>query len=193
MADLQETLIPAGEGSFRLEAYAGRGGYEAAARVLRTMTPQQVLDEVKKANLRGRGGAGFPAGQKWAFVPPGDDRPKYLCVNADEGEPGTFKDRAIMTRNPHLLLEGIVLTCYAVGIHTAFIYVRGEYEAIARRLEEAVGEARAKSYLGADIFGTAFGLEVLVHRGVRRAAFANRAVQVPNDLDEIIKAIELYS
>ena len=165
MADLKETLIPAGESSFRLEAYAGRGGYEAARKALRTMTPQQVMDEVKKANLRGRGGAGFPAGQKWAFVPQGDDRPKYLCVNADEGEPGTFKDRAIMIRNPHLLLEGIILTSYAVGIHTAFIYIRGEYEAIAGRLEEAVDEARVKGFLGPGVFGTGFGLEVLVHRG----------------------------
>jgi NADH-quinone oxidoreductase subunit F len=165
MADLKETLIPAGESSFRLEAYAGRGGYEAAGKAVRTMTPQQVMDEVKKANLRGRGGAGFPAGQKWAFVPQCDDRPKYLCVNADEGEPGTFKDRAIMTRNPHLLIEGIILTCYAVGIHTAFIYIRGEYEAIALRLEEAIGEARAKGFLGEGIFGSGFGLEALVHRG----------------------------
>ena len=165
MADLKETLIPAGESSFRIEAYAGRGGYEAVGKALRTMTPQQVMDEVKKANLRGRGGAGFPAGQKWAFVPQGDDRPRYLCVNADEGEPGTFKDRAIMTRNPHLLIEGIILSCYAVGIHTAFIYIRGEYEAIALRLEEAIEEARAKGFLGEGIFGTQFGLDVLVHRG----------------------------
>ena len=165
MAEAKETLIPAEENSFRLEAYLGRGGYEAARKTLLSMKPQQVMDEVKKANLRGRGGAGFPAGSKWAFVPQADERPKYLCVNADEGEPGTFKDRAVMTRNPHLLLEGIVLTCYAVGIHTAVIYIRGEYEAIARRLEEAVTEASLKGFLGADVFGSGFGLEVYVHRG----------------------------
>lgn len=165
MADMKATLISAEDNSFRIESYLGRGGYEAARRTLLTMQPREVMDEVNKANLRGRGGAGFPAGSKWAFVPQTGDRPKYLCVNADEGEPGTFKDRAIMTRDPHLLLEGIVLTCYAVGIHTAFIYIRGEYEAIARRLEDAVDEARQKGFLGANVFGTGFDLDVLVHRG----------------------------
>jgi NADH-quinone oxidoreductase subunit F len=165
MAEFEAVLLPTAENSYRLDSYVGRGGYEAARKALRTMKPAEVLEEVKKANLRGRGGAGFPAGSKWAFVPQADPRPKYLCVNADEGEPGTFKDRAVMTRNPHLLLEGIVLTCYAVGIHTAFIYIRGEYEAIARRLEEAAGEARGQGYLGPDVFGTGFAVEVFVHRG----------------------------
>jgi NADH-quinone oxidoreductase subunit F len=158
-------LLPVEEGSFRLASYVGRGGYEAARKTILSRKPQEVMDEVKKANLRGRGGAGFPAGSKWAFVPQKDERPKYLCVNADEGEPGTFKDRAIMTRNPHLLIEGIILTSYAVGIHTAFIYIRGEYEAIARRLEAAIEEARREGFLGADIFGSGFDLDILVHRG----------------------------
>jgi NADH-quinone oxidoreductase subunit F len=165
MADVKATLIPAEENSFRMDSCLGRGGYEAARSALLTKKPVEVLEEVKKANLRGRGGAGFPAGTKWSFVPPAADRPKYLCVNADEGEPGTFKDRAIMTRDPHLLLEGIILTCYAVGIHTAFIYIRGEYEAIARRLEAAIDEARERGFLGTGIFGSGFDLEVLVHRG----------------------------
>ena len=165
MAEATMTLLPAGENSYGLEAYLGRGGYEAARKALQAMSPAEVMEEVKKGNLRGRGGAGFPAGSKWAFVPQADPRPKYLCVNADEGEPGTFKDRAIMTRNPHLLIEGIILTCYAVGIHTAFIYIRGEYEAIARRLEEAIDQARGRGFLGPAVFGTGFGLEVLVHRG----------------------------
>jgi NADH-quinone oxidoreductase subunit F len=165
MADAKPTLIPTEENSFRIESYLGRGGYEAARTAILTKKPQDVLEEVKKANLRGRGGAGFPAGAKWAFVPVAADRPKYLCVNADEGEPGTFKDRAIMARDPHLLLEGIILACYAVGIQTAFIYIRGEYEAIARRLEGAIEEARRKGFLGPGIFGSAFALEVLVHRG----------------------------
>ncbi len=165
MTGIPATLIPTGEDSFRLEAYLGRGGYEAARTVLLTKKPQEVMEEVKKANLRGRGGAGFPAGSKWAFVPQAGDLPKYLCVNADEGEPGTFKDRVIMTRDPHLLLEGIVLASYAVGIHTAFIYIRAEYESIARRLEAAIDEAREKGFLGAGIFGSGFDLEVLVHRG----------------------------
>jgi NADH-quinone oxidoreductase subunit F len=165
MAGLKTTLIPTEENSFRIESYLGRGGYEAARTTILTKKPNDVLEEVKKANLRGRGGAGFPAGSKWAFVPAAADRPKYLCVNADEGEPGTFKDRAIMARDPHLLLEGIILTCYAVGIQTAFIYIRGEYEAIARRLEEAIEEARRKGFLGPGIFGSAFALDVVVHRG----------------------------
>jgi NADH-quinone oxidoreductase subunit F len=165
MADVKPTLIPADENSFRIESYLGRGGYEAARTAILTKKPAELMEEVKKANLRGRGGAGFPAGSKWAFVPAAADRPKYLCVNADEGEPGTFKDRAIMARDPHLLLEGIILACYAVGIQTAFIYIRGEYEAIALRLEDAIEEARGKGFLGPAIFGSAFALDVLVHRG----------------------------
>ncbi|MBN2198604.1 MAG: NADH-quinone oxidoreductase subunit NuoF [Candidatus Aminicenantes bacterium] len=149
----------------RLETYVSRGGYRAAAKALKTMTPDAVLEEVKAANLRGRGGAGFPAGIKWGFVPRGTDALRYLCVNADEGEPGTFKDRFLMSHNPHLLLEGAILASYAVGIRTAYVYIRGEYESIARRLETAVSEARASGWLGDHIAGTGFGLEVFVHRG----------------------------
>jgi NADH-quinone oxidoreductase subunit F len=165
MAGDVTSLLPAGAGSFHIDAYIERGGYGTARRVLGSMKPEEVVAEVKKANLRGRGGAGFPAGMKWSFVPPPDGRPRYLCVNADEGEPGTFKDRAVMTRNPHLLLEGVIIASYAVGIHRAFIYVRGEYEAVARRLEEAVEEARGKGFLGGAILGSKFGLDVVVHRG----------------------------
>jgi len=128
------------------------------------MKPEEILDEVKKANLRGRGGAGFPAGVKWSFVPD-TDKPKYLCVNADEGEPGTFKDRYIMSHNPHMLLEGIIITSFCVGIHVAFIYIRGEYEAIALRLEQAISEAYAKGFLGKNILESGFDLDVFVHRG----------------------------
>ncbi len=166
MTDPKSTprLLPVDENSYRLDSYLARGGYETARRVLQTLRPQDVMAEVKKAELRGRGGAGFPAGAKWSFVPQGGDRPKYLCVNADEGEPGTFKDRAVMSRDPHLLLEGILLTCYAVGIHQAFIYIRGEYEAMARRLEGAIAEAREKGFLG-EAFGSGFEVDVVVHRG----------------------------
>jgi NADH-quinone oxidoreductase subunit F len=153
------------ENLFQLEVYLSRGGYQAVRKALLEMKPAEVMDEVKKASLRGRGGAGFPAGVKWGFVPPDTPKPKYLCVNADEGEPGTFKDRYIMNHNPHLLFEGIIITAYAVGIHAAFIYIRGEYEAIARRLEEAVAEAYEKGYLGKDILGSGFKLDVVVHRG----------------------------
>ena len=150
---------------FEIGSYLQQGGYKAVEKALLGMKPAEVMEEVKKASLRGRGGAGFPAGVKWSFVPQKVDKPKYLCVNADEGEPGTFKDRYIMGHNPHLLLEGIIIASYAVGIHSAFIYIRGEYEAIAQRLEGAIAEAYKKAYLGKNILGTNFDLEVVVHRG----------------------------
>jgi len=150
---------------FKIEVYLRQSGYKAVEKALQQMKPAGILDEVKKANLRGRGGAGFPAGVKWGFVPQKTDKPKYLCVNADEGEPGTFKDRYIMSHNPHLLLEGIIIASFGVGIHSAFIYIRGEYEAIAERLEGAIAEAKAKGFLGKNILGSGFDLDVVVHRG----------------------------
>jgi len=151
--------------SHKLEVYVREGGYEAVQKALKSMKPEDVMAEVKAAHLRGRGGAGFPAGVKWGFVPQGGDQPKYLCANADEGEPGTIKDRYIMTHNPHLLLEGIIITSYGVGIHTAYIYIRGEYEHVALRLEEAIAEANRAGRLGKNIMNTGFDLEVYVHRG----------------------------
>jgi len=153
------------EGITRLDVYRREGGYKAVEKALEKMKPAEVMEEVKKASLRGRGGAGFPAGVKWGFVPQNVPKPKYLCVNADEGEPGTFKDRYLMSHNPHQLLEGIIIASYAVGIHAAFIYIRGEYEAIAQRLEEAIAEASGNGYLGKNILGTEFDLDVVVHRG----------------------------
>lgn len=153
------------ENLFEIGIYLQQGGYKAVEKALLRMKPAEVMDEVKKASLRGRGGAGFPAGVKWSFVPQKVDKPRYLCVNADEGEPGTFKDRYIMSHNPHLLIEGIIIASYAVGIHSAFIYIRGEYEAIALRLENAIAEAHKKSRLGKNILGTHFDLDVVVHRG----------------------------
>jgi NADH-quinone oxidoreductase subunit F len=150
---------------FKIDVYLKNKGYEAVKKALSKMQPDEILEEVKAANLRGRGGAGFPAGVKWGFVPKGIEKPKYLCVNADEGEPGTFKDRYIMTHDPHLLIEGIIITSFCVGIHTAFIYIRGEYEAVALRLEQAISEAYDKGFLGKDILGTGFNLDVFVHRG----------------------------
>jgi NADH-quinone oxidoreductase subunit F len=157
-------LMDAAENLHHLEAYLRRGGYESARKAL-SMASSDVLAEVRKADLRGRGGAGFPAGVKWGFIRRGAGRPVYLCVNADEGEPGTFKDRWLMTHLPHLLIEGIVITAHAVGAHAAFIYIRGEYEGAARRLENAASEARNAGFLGDRIFGKDFGLEVAVHRG----------------------------
>jgi NADH-quinone oxidoreductase subunit F len=153
------------EDLYQIEAYIRQGGYRTAVKALKEMTPQAILEEMKNANLRGRGGAGFPAGVKWGFVPAGTDKPKYLCVNADEGEPGTFKDRYLMNHNPHLLLEGMIIASYCVGIQEAYIYIRGEYEEIAQRLEQAVAEATAHGFLGSHVAGTDFRLNVLVHRG----------------------------
>ena len=153
------------ENFFKIDVYLKNKGYAAVKKALSDMKPDEILEEVKAANLRGRGGAGFPAGVKWGFVPKDTDKPKYLCVNADEGEPGTFKDRYIMTHNPHLLIEGIIITSFCVGIHTAFVYIRGEYEAVALRLERAISEAYDKGFLGGDILGTGFKLDVHVHRG----------------------------
>jgi NADH-quinone oxidoreductase F subunit len=151
--------------SHKIETYIADGGYETARTVVTGgKTPQQVIDEVKAANLRGRGGAGFPAGQKWSFLPPGK-YPRYLVVNADESEPGTFKDRMIMEYDPHQLLEGIILAAYAIECERAFIYVRGEYYFAAQRLQEAVAEAKAKGFLGQNVFGSNMKLEVVVHRG----------------------------
>jgi NADH-quinone oxidoreductase subunit F len=153
------------ENLFKIDLYIKNKGYEAVKKALKKMKPDEILEEVKAANLRGRGGAGFPAGVKWGFVPKGVDKPKFLCVNADEGEPGTFKDRYIMTHNPHLLLEGIIITSYCVGINTAYIYIRGEYEAVALRLEKAISEAYEKNFLGKNVCGIGFDLDVYVHRG----------------------------
>ncbi|NIO48403.1 MAG: NADH-quinone oxidoreductase subunit NuoF [Candidatus Aminicenantes bacterium] len=152
------------ENLYKIDVYQKQGGYRATEKALKKMSPEEILEEVKKANLRGRGGAGFPAGVKWSFVPP-TDKPRYLCVNADEGEPGTFKDRYIMSHNPHMLLEGIIITSFCVGINAAFIYIRGEYEAIALRLEQAISEAYEKGFLGKNIVESGFDLDVYVHRG----------------------------
>jgi NADH-quinone oxidoreductase subunit F len=151
--------------SHSIDVYLKRDGYKAVHKALKEMEPDDIQSEVKEANLRGRGGAGFPAGVKWGFVPRDVDKPRYLCVNADEGEPGTFKDKYIMSHNPHLLLEGIIITSYCVGIHTAFIYIRGEYEHIAQRLEKAIAEANEKGYLGTNILDSGFDCQVYVHRG----------------------------
>ena len=149
-----------------MEAYvADHQGYTAARKVLTSMTPEQVIDEVSKANLRGLGGAGFPAGRKWSFVPKETDKPKYLVVNADEGEPGTFKDRYIMERDPHALIEGMLIAAFAIGCHKAYVYIRGEYFESAKRLQRAIDEAHQKGWLGQNIQGTGFDLEIVIHRG----------------------------
>ena len=148
-----------------LEAYTRDGGYRAAEKVLTSMTPAQVIDEVSAANLLGLGGAGFSAGRKWSFISKDTDRPVYLVVNADEGEPGTFKDRYLMERDPHACLEGMIIAAYAIGSHKAYVYIRGEYYRSAHRLQRAIDEAHSQGWLGKNIQGTGFDLEVVIHRG----------------------------
>jgi len=147
-----------------VEGYRATGGYAALAQAYE-MTPVEVIDQVKAFGLRGRGGAGFPAGLKWSFVPQDIDKPKYLVANADESEPGTFKDRLLMEHDPHQLIEGCAICCYAVGAHTCFIYIRGEYTEAARILREAIIDAYSKGVLGGDSLGSGFKLDMYVHRG----------------------------
>ena len=150
--------------SWTLEAYRANGGYKSLEKAL-GMTPQAVTDEVKKSNLRGRGGAGFPTGMKWSFVPKDSPKPKYLAVNADESEPGTFKDRYCLENDPHMLLEGIGIAAFAIGVHTAYVYARGEFKFQAERLQRAVDEATTAGILGKSVLGKDFALDVYVVRG----------------------------
>jgi NADH-quinone oxidoreductase subunit F len=146
-----------------IEVYERRGGYQAMRKAL-AMDPAAVVAELDASGLRGRGGAGFPAGRKAAFLPQGD-MDKYLVCNADESEPGTFKDRELMTKSPHMLIEGIVIAAHAAGANHAFIYIRGEYEEQARILDTALSEARDAGYIGERILGSDFTLPVVLHRG----------------------------
>jgi NADH-quinone oxidoreductase subunit F len=148
-----------------IEVYERHGGYEATRKALRDFQPGELVEMVKSSGLRGRGGAGFPTGLKWSFLPKQTEKPVYLCVNADESEPGTFKDREIIEFDPHQLLEGIIITSYAIGCHKAFIYIRGEFFFGAKVLNRAIEEARAKDYLGKNVFGSGLDLDVVVHRG----------------------------
>jgi len=150
--------------SHRLQGYVKDGGYEGWKKAL-SLTPEQVIERVKAASLRGRGGAGFPAGMKWSFVPKTVNKPKYLCVNADEGEPGTFKDRYIMELDPHALIEGAAIACFAIGAAVAYIYVRGEFKKSIARLEQAIAEAREAGFLGMNILGSGVSVEMWVHPG----------------------------
>jgi NADH-quinone oxidoreductase subunit F len=150
--------------SAALETYRQDGGYAALDKAL-GLEPAAIVDEVKRSNLRGRGGAGFATGLKWTFLPK-DVRPRYLTVNADESEPGTFKDRYIIEHDPHMLIEGIAITCYALDIHLAYVYIRGEFPMQARVLEKALDEARAAGIIGKKLLGKKdFDLEIWVHRG----------------------------
>jgi NADH-quinone oxidoreductase subunit F len=150
--------------SFTLAGYKRDGGYRALPDAL-AMAPDQVIQTLKDSALRGRGGAGFPTGVKWGFIPQGDGKPHYLVVNADESEPGACKDMPTLLNNPHALIEGIVITCYAIRAERAFIYVRGEVLHVVRRLQHAVAEARDAGYIGEKILGSDLNVDVLVHAG----------------------------
>src|SRR5580692_11011230 len=147
-----------------IECYFHDGGYEELKKAF-TMKPEQIVNEVKASGLRGRGGAGFPCGVKWGFIKPDEKKPVYLICNADESEPGTFKDRYIIHQDPHQLIEGMVISCYAVGAKLAYLYIRGEFPEGAQILEKALAEARARNFVGKNILGSGFDCEIYVHRG----------------------------
>jgi NADH-quinone oxidoreductase subunit F len=149
---------------YLIETALEKGGYETLKKAL-AMTPDEIIEEMKASGIRGRGGAGFPTGLKWGFIPKLSDMPKYVCCNADEGEPGTFKDRVIIDNDPHLLLEGITIAGYAIGAKAGYIYIRGEFVFGAKRLEAAIAEAYEKGLLGKNIFGKGFDFDIYVHRG----------------------------
>src|SRR6185369_8679089 len=148
-----------------LKEYEMAGGYASLRRVVREMTPQAVTALIKDSNLKGRGGAGFPTGMKWSFVPMGDDatHPKYLIANADEMEPGTFKDRLLLEGDPHQLIEGMIVAAYAIQADIAYIFLRAEYTLAAKRLSRAIAEAYEKHYLGRNILGSGYSLEIYLH------------------------------
>jgi NADH-quinone oxidoreductase subunit F len=148
-----------------IDVYESLGGYQALRKVLREYTPAQVIEIVKKSGLRGRGGAGFPTGMKWGFVPKSSGKPVYLCVNGDESEPGTFKDRVIIDNDPHQLIEGTIISAFALDCHLAFIFLRGEFFYGAEVVQKALNEAYAKGYLGRNILGSDYRLEIILHRG----------------------------
>jgi len=150
--------------SHEIDVYVERGGYQALAKALKEFEPQELVNLVRQSGLRGRGGAGFPAGVKWSFLPKGV-YPRYLVCNADEGEPGTFKDRVLIEYDPHGLIEGIIISCYACEVEHAFIYIRGEYVFGAERLEKTVAQAYERGYLGKNILSSGYDLELTVHRG----------------------------
>ena len=155
---------------FDIGQYRAAGGYGSVEKMLKTMAPGDVLDLVKNSGLKGRGGAGFPTGLKWSFVPMGDNAPKvkYLVVNADEMEPGTFKDRLLMEGDPHLLLEGMMIAAYTIQANTAYIFLRGEYLRAEKLLQNAIAEAHSKGLLGKNIHGSGFDLEMILHTSAGR-------------------------
>lgn len=161
---MEKFLLTNIENYHKIDIYESHGGYSALKKAI-TKTPDEITDEVKKSNLRGRGGACFYTGLKWTFMPKDNSKPKYLCVNGDESEPGTFKDRQLFEFNPHQVIEGILIACYAMGISTAYVYIRGEYGKWIRMFQKAVDDAYQKNYVGKNILGTNFSTEIVLHKG----------------------------
>ncbi|MCK9212390.1 MAG: NADH-quinone oxidoreductase subunit NuoF [Ignavibacteriaceae bacterium] len=164
---MEKIVLPEIENFHQLDVYLQNGGYEAAKSAFK-QTTDQIIDTVKKSGLRGRGGAAFSAGLKWSFMPKNNDKPKYLCVNGDESEPGSFKDRQILERNPHQLIEGTIIACYAIGAKSAYIYVRGEYHKWIKLLQKALDDAYEKGFVGEkmkETFATDFMCNIYVHKG----------------------------
>lgn len=149
----------------KIDVYESNGGYQSIRKSIKEMSPDDVTNEVKNSNLRGRGGACFPTGLKWTFMPKQTDKPKYLCCNGDESEPGSFKDREIFEKNPHQFIEGTLLACYAMGIKAAYVYIRGEYYKWINLLQDALDDAYKRGYIGKNIFGSNFSTEIYIHRG----------------------------
>ena len=158
-------LIHKGQEPLSLKEYIKEGGYQSVHKAIKELEPQQITDLVKKSDLRGRGGAGFPTGMKWSFVPMGADapHPKYLVINADEMEPGTFKDRLLLEGNPHQLIEGIICASYAIQASAAYIFLRWAYRLAEKRLRKAIAEAYEAGYLGKNILGSDYSLQVHLH------------------------------
>jgi NADH-quinone oxidoreductase subunit F len=161
---MEKYILPEIRDLHRIDVYEAHGGYKAFRKALQ-MKPEDVTEEVKKSGLKGRGGACFPAGLKWTFMPKQSARPKYLCVNGDEAEPGTFKDRQIFEFNPHLMIEGTLIAAYAMGVTISYVYVRGEYGKWIKMIEKALRDAYGKGYIGQNILGSGFSTEVIVHKG----------------------------
>jgi NADH-quinone oxidoreductase subunit F len=161
---MERFILPEIRDLHRIDVYESHGGYKAFRKALQ-MKPEEVTEEVKKSGLKGRGGACFPTGLKWTFMPKQSARPKYLCVNGDEAEPGTFKDRQIFEFNPHLMIEGTLIAAYAMGVSISYVYVRGEYGKWIKMIDKALRDAYGKGYIGQNILGSGFSTEVIVHKG----------------------------
>ncbi len=164
---MEKIILPDIKDLHKIDVYLQHDGYNAAKKAYK-MQPDDIIDQVKKSGLRGRGGAAFLTGLKWSFMPKNDDKPKYLCINGDESEPGSFKDRQIFEFNPHQLIEGILINCYAIGARVAYIYIRGEYHKWIKLMQKALDEAYANGYVGENMkktFETDFSCNIYIHKG----------------------------